>query len=843
MKSPEISAYRDRSGCASFQIISPLMVLGIFLMTLATLMDEILLTRIFSVTTWYHFAFGAISLAMFGMTVGALRVYQNPDKYVVQTSRREMAASSFWFAVTAIVSEVLHLLVPFASQPALALLWIACSYCLFALPFYFSGVCVCLALTKFPRNVGMLYAADLLGAGMGCVAIVIVLKFVDAPTAIVAVGFLGGVSSLIFAIDARAFRRSQLAFLLVAGLACLVSVSVVRQRHQSSPLLRITWAKGRAEPIPLYEKWNSFSRIAVDGEPTRSTQVVTEGISPIYPAERRALQLHLRIDGGAETTITSWKRLEDLDYLQYDVKNIVHHIRNNGSVLIIGAGGGRDVLSALLMGQKSVRAVEINQNILATLNSRFGTFSGHLDRNPRIRFVNDEARSYIARTNEHFDVIEASFIDTWAATAAGALTLTENSLYTVDAWRLFLDRLSPNGILSFSRWYSPEFPAESYRIVSLAAAALQSQGITKPRAHIVLISNIRNDFGDGIRGAATLLVEKEPLSHQELHTRENLSRQMQFHIILSPRTELDPIISSLGEGRLPAVRSLPLNLSPPTDDCPFFFYIKPLRYAFRNTSSNRNSFFIHELQSGEVVIVLFLLVVFLTVFFVLVPLVRNSEKAALRGSAVHLLFFAAIGMGFMLVEVSQMQRLIVFLGHPTYSLSVVLSTLLVTSGLGSYASRRLCGLRRNGIACMLLLLFALLAFGLSNVPLIAVFASSTTPVRIVLAICMLIPPAFFMGMAFPLGLKVASMGFEALIPAFWGMNGAASICASVLAMLIAMNAGISATFWFGFFWYAVAAGAHFWTTSIHRRSPDLEHSNIGRTRMELSPKIVVQDFF
>jgi len=821
--------------------VSTWTVIGIFLITLATLMDEILVTRIFSVTMWYHFAFGAISLAMFGMTVGALHVHQHPQLFTTSRAKRTMSVSSFWFAVNAIASVLAHLSVPLASNRLTAIVWISMSYVLFSVPFYFSGIAVCVALTKFPQRAGLLYAADLVGAGIGCAALIVLLKFVDVPSATIIVGIVGCLSSIAFAVDGRLATLRRIAVLLSLALGVVAFVTASRAASQS-PLLRITWAKGQAEPRPIYEKWNSFSRIAVDGNPSLPTSVITEGLSQTYPTNGAVLQLHLRIDAGAETSITSWKKPEDIEYLKYDVKNIVHHIRNNGSVLIIGAGGGRDVLSALLMGQKSVRAVEINQNILETLNSRFGTFSDHLDRNPRIRFVNDEARSYIARTNEHFDVIEASFIDTWAATAAGALTLTENSLYTVDAWRLFLDRLSPNGILSFSRWYSPEFPAESYRIVSLAAAALQSQGVTEPRAHIVLISNIRNDFGDGIRGAATLLVGKEPLSHQELDTLEKLSRQMQFHIILSPRTELDPIFSSLGEGRLPAVRSLPLNLSPPTDDCPFFFYIKPLRYAFRNTSSNRNSFFIHELQSGEVVIVLFLLVVFLTVFFVLVPLVRNSEKAALRGSAVHLLFFAAIGMGFMLVEVSQMQRLIVFLGHPTYSLSVVLSTLLVTSGLGSYASRRLCGLRRNGIACMLLLLFALLAFGLSNVPLIAVFASSTTPVRIVLAICMLIPPAFFMGMAFPLGLKVASMGFEALIPAFWGMNGAASICASVLAMLIAMNAGISATFWFGFFWYAVAAGAYFWTTSIHRRSPDLEHSNIGRTRMELSPKIVVQDF-
>jgi predicted membrane-bound spermidine synthase len=176
-------------------------------------------------------------------------------------------------------------------------------------------------------------------------------------------------------------------------------------------------------------------------------------------------------------------------------------------------------------------------------------------------------------------------------------------------------------------------------------------------------------------------------------------------------------------------------------------------------------------------------------------------------------------MGFMLVEVSQMQRLIVFLGHPTYSLSVVLSTLLASSGIGSYTTRRIQNLRSDGIVCLLLLLLALVAFGLFSVPLIEALGSSTTPVRIALAIAMLLPPGFFMGMAFPLGLKLATGEFDELMPAFWGMNGAASICASVLAMLIAMNAGISVTFWSGFSWYAVAFGAYLWNTSVDQLRP------------------------
>ena len=793
---------------------------GLFLISLATIMDEILLTRIFSVTMWYHFAFGAISLAMFGMTVGALQVYLRPEIYDSSRAKQQMARNCFWFAVTAVGSVLTHMLVPFASQPVFAVFWIMLSYCLLAIPFYFSGVCVCLALTRFPKNTSALYAADLVGAASGCILLLYTLKVTDAPTAVMVLALLGSLAAALFAVDAGLPRLLRTAAITGAVLTTSVILNGSFVLTQSSPL-RVMWVKGRAEPRPLYEKWNSFSRIAVDGDPNVATTVITEGISPTYPLDRKIRQLHVRIDGNAETSITAFDgRFDDLDYLKYDVKNIVHHIRSDGSVLIIGAGGGRDVLSALSMGQRKVRAVEINQNILNTVNSHFGRFSGHLDRNPRVTFVNDEARSYIARTDERFNVIEASFIDTWAATAAGALTLTENSLYTVEGWKLFLSRLSPNGILSVSRWYAPATPAEAYRLTSLAAAALRSEGVTEPREHILLIVDVRHDIGNsGMIGAVTILVDNQPFSSADIDRVEAVAKQMQFVIVASPRFALDPVFSALANGADPSafLKPLRLNLSPPTDNSPFFFYMKPFRYLFRSTANEKGAYI--DLLSGELVIVLLLTVTCLTVIFVLVPILRTQDMKMLRASAPHLVYFAAIGLGFMLVEVSQMQRLIVFLGHPTYALSVVLFTLLLSGGFGSYTTLGLSKPGNASVARLLLLLGILMLFGLLTPYAIAVFGSATTPLRITVATGILFPLGFFMGMAFPLGLKLATPSLDGLMPAFWGINGAASICSSILAIAIAMNAGISAAFWTGFWCYAVAVSAYFglyrrdWTVS------------------------------
>ncbi len=794
---------------------SRLTVVGLFFITLATMMLEILLTRIFSVTMWYHFAFVAISLAMFGMTVGALQVYRHPELYDETSSKQQMARSALWFAVTVIVSVLAHILVPFRTLPTLALIWIAVTYFVLAVPFYFSGVCVCAALTKFPRSVSGLYAADLFGAATGCIVLIYVLRATDAPTAVVLVGLLGCVAAVLFSVDAAEHRFRKAAFILGAAFAIFVVVNTILAQHQES-LLRITWAKGEHEPPALYEKWNSFSRITVRGDANTPSKVISEGISVTYPTDRPFRQLHLKIDSDAETTLTALNNgvsINDLDYLKYDVKNLAQYLRSDANVLIVGAGGGRDVLSALLFKQKSVRAVEINQNIIRTVNGRFGDFTGHLDRNPKVTFVNDEARSYLARTPERFDILEASFIDTWAATAAGALTLTENSLYTVECWNMFLHRLTPDGVLSFSRWYLPGLPAEAYRLTSLAAASLRASGVEDPRSHILLVKNSRRSAEGEPIGAVTILIGKKPFTAAEIDRVEAVAKQMQFDVVLSPRFALDPVFAVLATGQDPGgvVASLPVNLSAPTDDSPFFFYMMKFRNLLRVRQLAEDPNAAIYATSGAVVGVLLLFITVPTLICIWLPL-RSMQKEVLRSVVPHLTFFAAIGLGFMLIEISQMERLIVFLGHPTYALSVVLFSLLLSSGFGSYTTRSITQAGRGALGRLLLLLVAMLVFGVLTPYATSAFASSVNAVRIAVAAGLLFPLGFFMGMAFPLGLKLAASQVDALTPAFWGVNGATSICGSVLAAAISMNAGIASAFWSGFVCYGFAFGAYLWAT-------------------------------
>ncbi len=771
-------------------------------------MYEILLTRIFSVTLFYHFAFMAISIAMFGMTVGGIVVYLHPAYSAAEDAPRLMGRSGLLFSLWMILGTLTHLFVPFYAESSLrGVASMTLTFASLSTAFVYSGICVCLALTKFPRQVSSLYAADLAGAALGCVILIGVFKFANGLGAVFVAALLAALSSMIVQLrdhHEKCFRSTVFASAILAIFVAANGFAASRGRA----LLDLIWVKGGLEGVHVYEKWNSFSRICVLGDPDIPICPVDEGTSPTYPANTAVHALPLTIDADAETTLTAFAGdFRTVDYLKCDVKEIVHYIRPDSHVLIIGAGGGRDILAALAFDQPSVEAVEMNQDIIATLNGKFGEFTGHLDRNPRVKFINDEGRSYLARSHDKFDIIQASFIDTWAATAAGAFALTENGLYTVEAWKLFLSRLSPSGAISFSRWFVPGHPQETYRLTALAATSLVGLGVSNPRAHIILVRNAwRREGSRFLGGAATMLVSMTPFSETDIDKIETVARQMKFIIVLSPRTAADPTFADLASGRnlrnvAARVRS---NVSPPTDNQPFFFQMGKIGDLFRAAPLTRS---INEVtDAAHLLGTMLLIITGLTGFCIVLPLAMTGGGNSQSGIWPSVLYFAAIGMGFMLIEVSQMQRLMIFLGHPTYALSVVLFTLLLSSGLGSYATQGAgnSNLQRQGALRLGVLVGTLCVFDVMTRSALVSFESSTTPVRILVGIVILFPLGFLMGMPFPLGMKAATGNNSSLTPWLWGINGGTSVCASVLAVVISVYAGISAAFWTGVACYAIA---------------------------------------
>jgi len=791
---------------------------GVFAVAAATLMYEILLTRIFSVTMWYHFAFLAVAAALLGMTLGAVLVQARPLTFSAAAAPGHLATSALFFAIGVPATFVLHLAIPV--EPTLTttgLLSVLLTYAFIAVPFVASGVCICLALTRLPGAVSSVYAADLAGAACGCLAAVGALEIADAPAAVFLVAALAGAGAGAFAVATGARRALTAALVLVGATLALGGTA--------GSWLRLTWVKGGYERGPtLYERWNSYSRIRVSGDLEATSPPFGWGLSPTYRPTRHVGQLLLSIDAIADTVLT---RLDGsptaLDYLRYDVTNLAHYLRRDGRVLVVGAGGGRDVLSALAFGQRHVVAVEVNDAILDALNRAFGAYTGHLDRRPAVQFVNDEARSYVARLDQHFDIIQVSFIDTFAASAAGAYVLTEHSLYTVEAWRAFLDRLAPDGILTFSRWHFHRFPAEIRRLVALGTAALLASGVSRPRDHMVLVMTER---GADPRypttvGVGTLLVARQPFSDRDLTAVRDIATRLGFEVLLDPQTSADPILADLASPETlgAVVARSALDISPPTDDRPFFFHTVPLGRALRFTATDQGN------VSFNTAAVLVLVGGFaLTAGFTIACLAgviavrrRHPEHGAI--TAADATFFAAIGLGYILVEISQLERLTVVLGHPTLGLVVVLFALLLSSGLGSFAVGRW-PMGRSGVtraAPIMLTPVVLAAFGTLTPIAIPWLWTLPTPWRITMAVTAVAPIGFAMGMVFPRGLEMARSRAPAATPWLWAINGVASVLGSLAAVLVSISAGISAAFWSGTAAYVAAAGAALWMASPRRR--------------------------
>ena len=788
----------------------PATYVGIFFVALATLMYEILLTRIFSVTMLYHFAFVALSVAMFGMTAGALLVYLAPRLFPPERLRHRLAVVGVAFPIVLVLSFMAELSIPFrVGSSVVEIFAIGFTYAVIAVPFVVSGVAICLVLTGFPRQVSRLYAADLAGAALGCVLLIGVVGWSDGPTAVLWVAFLASLGGVAFAIDAglAGWRRLGLVTVLVFGAAAAAHTVLV---WRGTPVFRIVYSKGVVESRPIYERWNWYSRVRVMGDPRLELPAQGWGLSSKVPPTRLR-QLQLDIDVWAGTVMSYFDGdFSKLPHLKYDVTNIAYYLRSGHDALVIGAGGGRDVLSALSFGARSVTAVDINKDIIGTVNGRFGDFTGHLDRDPRVRFVNDEARSFVARSPQRFGTIQISLIDTWAATAAGAFVLGENSLYTVEAWTSFLSHLSDDGMLSVSRWYFHERPAEMYRTTTLAVEALRRLGVTDPRQHIAIVRIMRpttSSSTDTPDGVGTILVSRQPFTSADLETLDRETSRLAFEVPFSPRVSLDETFMRLTEpsGLDEYLRNYPVNITAPTDDSPFFFNMLRLRDIGRTALLEFGNLS-HNMKAVATLGVLFMTVAALTGVCILLPLWLTRRRVPLAGVGPLFTFFLAIGLGFMLIETSQMQRLIIALGHPTYGLSVVLFALLLSSGLGSALTQGVttrmapaAGRRR------LIVLVAVLAlFGAITPAVTRAIEPMTTAIRIAVAVALLFPAGLFMGMAFPLGMTLAADRARSLTAWFWGLNGAASVLASVLSVCIALTWSISAAFWTGWLCYLVA---------------------------------------
>jgi hypothetical protein len=792
--------------------ISPLrFYAGLFLITACTLMLQVVQTRILSVVAWYHLAFFAISMAMFGLTAGAVWLYLRRDRFTDRTLSYDLSYYSVAYALAIGLCFLAQMtLAPIMVRSMSSIwTWAELAVCM-AVPFFFSGVVVSLALTRSPFAIGRVYGVDLLGAATGCLGVLVVLNFTDAPSAILWIAAFAAAAAWLFSGSgigdapsqpppfATVFRHRGAITAILGSCALLNGLT----DYGFQPLV----AKGHFEGgnSHIFRQWNSFSRIAVYREVTGAPQMW--GPSARFAGRAgRIQQRKLNIDGDAGTYAYRFTGdLRDVDFLRYDITSLAYHLPGRKRVAVIGVGGGRDILTAALFGSNDITGVEINP-IFVRLLTREPGFADFTDLRSLagVKVVIDEGRSWFARTDQAFDVVQMSLIDTWAATGAGAFSLSENGLYTVEAWKTFLSHLTTQGVYTVSRWYNPTDATETGRMLSLAVAALIEMGVSSPEKHVFLATQER---------IATLVVARQPFSVADLTALREATDFYQYRVLVSPSQRPDSdtlgaIVSARERPELERITSAQqFDLTPATDDRPFFFNQVPINkpiQAMYLAKALVGVGGVGGVREGNLVATATLLILFfislaLVLGTIVIPMRSATQDVGSKLVYAGTLYFLLIGIGFMAVEIGLLQRMSVFLGHPIYSLSVSLFTLILATGIGSLLSDELVLNRRwKFVAWAVITSAYVISLPQWLPPLLLRFDSANLFTRAAVCIAVIAPAGLLMGFAFPTGMRFVSAIDRRPTPWFWGINGAAGVLASVMAVGISIALGISTTLTIG----------------------------------------------
>ncbi len=762
---------------------------GLFLATLATLMLEVLDTRLLSVLTWYHLSFVAVSVAMLGMAAGAVLVFLGGPSFAPGRAASALPGGTLGFAVSIALSHLANLAIPIpgdAAAPSTVLIALGISTAVLAIPFVMSGVVVTIALTRAGGRIGVLYAADLLGAAFGCLAVVWVLEHTDITSTALTAAACAALGALCFARHAGRGLTGSGTTAAVLLLAAGGNAAAARPVGIIYPKERRLWFH---EDVVQYSRWNAHSQVTVNRPAaTRSFYWGAGRNAPSAPATIA----YAAIDGMAGTAITQWDgRPESLAWTRYDVTAVPYHLRR-GRAAVIGVGGGRDVLTAIAAGSTSVTGIEINGLMLQLLRERYRDFA-RVVAHPGVTLVHDEARAYLTRTGDRYDVLQMSLIDTWAATGAGAYTLTENGLYTREGWRVFLRTLAPDGVFSVSRWFDASNVSETTRLVSLGVAALIDRGVASPGAHLVLVT--RNNV-------ATQLVSPAPFTDDDRQRLERLRDDSGFDLAVTPwHASADRRLQEIASARSPAELARAaaddvFDFSAPTDRRPFFFNMLKPRAAFsaRAAGARGPGVVSGNLAATRTLAALCLASAMLVAAIVLWPLWRAGRPALPPGVfGAALAYFALIGLGFMFVQIPFLQRFSVYLGHPTYTFSILLFLMILSAGLGSLASERIAVHRWALIRAIPI------AIGTLTIVEVAILQWTLEPTvawplagRTLVVASFVAPLAFLMGHCFPIGMRLVGRHSDRVTAWMWGVNGACGVAASVAAVLVSMWIAIDA---------------------------------------------------
>jgi hypothetical protein len=718
----------------------------------AVILVEITLTRLFSVLLYYHFSFLAVALALFGLAAGgvsASRVGFHDLSAVVLHVRSLLRQA-------AIALLALILLLVLTSPGKESIVVAVGGAMVSAVPLFLLGKALAVTMALGRRRIHRLYAIDLAASAAAALLTIPLLALVQGP-------FVLAVPALL-AITLDLFLSPPRQRFLPAGYALVLALGLIFATTQDKPLLPLTdaWMGD-----PILERWNAHSRVRVSEWKNDQRMLVIDktaaSVIPYAPAGR-ALQ-----------PIEATSRYEDSSYLLE---------RSPARVAIIGVGGGSDIVPALVSGAAEVHGFELNGRIIELLRDGLDGWVTLADL-PEVHLIHDEARHAMQHRAERYDVIRANLIDTWAATAAGGFVLAENGIYTVEAWRLFLRRLTPKGVLVMTRWHLPAAPAEAERLVALAAEALDAEGRPADR-HLVAFA-MPSEFEDPLAGeevqTITVLASQRVFSEREVNLLRDFAEHRGGKLLVSPRQA--PVSSSWAALLTPSsrqayVKASPWAIYPPTDERPFFFLQLRPTDVLRFGSGDFGFISAVTVNGVRILLIAALLAVALAISLTALTL-RGTYRDGVALPAYGRAYFALLGVGYMAVQLAVLQRLSVILGHPATALALVIATMLVGTGLGSaLAGARWLRADPKWVLAVPPVWLATLIVGFGHLGAVSGLPSLT----IAASVCGVLTgvTGVALGVALPTGIRLFA-GSELAVTQAWALNGAFSVLGSVAGAL------------------------------------------------------------
>jgi len=761
---------------------------------------EVLLTRLLSISQWHHSAYMIISTALLGFgasgTLAAL-----VRKFIRRHFRLVATTSTFLFAVATVVCFALAQKVPFN---VLDLVWqpeqiafLAEIYVLLAIPFFFAAFFICAVFVRFSNDANRLYGINLVGSGAGALGCVAALYVLSPQHVLVTVSGLGFLSTVMLGYGAAGRFFVPLSLASCALLAQFAFRTDVAPRIPEDKMLSVLQHLPEAELV--YEGHSPLGYVAVVAGPTLHHFFGATGQSFSYDREVPP-QMVIITDADSTSAITTFSDIEDVAFLDHTTAAVAYHLRPRRSVLVIGAGGGSDVLLALYHDAAHVTAVELNPQVVDIVRRVVGDFARHIYDDPRVEVVVGEGRGYVrshAPPPQGFDLVQIALLDTFTSSSAGVHALDESYLYTVQALGDFLAQLGPEGVLSITRWKKTP-PRDGIKLFATALEAARRLDPAHPAMHLAFIRSW---------ATTTVLVKKTHLSSAEVQAVRDFCRDRGFdlaylpgmapqdanrrHVLEHPHYyEAARALVDDAEG---FYKRYPLDVRPATDDRPYFSNF----FRWHNVPyllSRRGRGQIPFLEWGFLLLLLTLAQASCVgAVLVVVPLVLARKGLAGGGKGFTLIYFLCIGAAYLLLEMAFIQKMMLFLAHPVYAVAVVLAAFLAFSGLGSMLSEKICPPLGRRVALAVCAIVALVvAYRLCLERVFDLLSHLGDPAKIAVSLAIVAPLAFFMGMPFPAGLGRLAAANPKLIPWAWAVNGFASVTSAVLGTMLAMTFGFRA---------------------------------------------------